>query len=191
MGPTPIVSTSKVAWGPRPARFLLCVLLVGGATSWLLRSGAAPAPLQPALRDRARQPTAVGAVGALGAVGGPGLASVSAEGTAVRRMALPPETVEPFAKVARVLVQGRVVHRGLALAGWELTFHPAGPDPRPETDWDITDDDGHFEVMLPVASYTVRSSDCVTWVAELLVPPGERGLTIDFHLPPAAVDSPD
>lgn len=84
-----------------------------------------------------------------------------------------------------------MVHRGRALADWELTFHPAGPDPQPETDWDITDDDGHFGVVLPVGSYTVRSTDGGTWTTDLHVPAGERGLTVDFDLPPAAVESPN
>ena len=182
MGLTPIVSTSDVGWGPWRARFLLWALLVGGAASWFVRPAAGLAALQPALQGR--PPTAT-------AVGEPGLAPVSAGRTAEPRMALPPGTVEPPAREARVLVQGHAYYCGFALAGWELTFHPSGLDPHLETDWDITDDDGHFEVLLPVASYTVRSTDGGTWAADLLVPPGEHGLTVDFDLPPAAVDAPD
>ncbi len=90
-----------------------------------------------------------------------------------------------------MLVQGHVVHRGKAIAGWELTFHPTGSELRPETDWDITDDDGHFEVLLPVASYTVRSGAGGPWASRLLVPPGVHKLTIDFVLPPGAADLRD
>ena len=104
-------------------------------------------------------------------------------GGAPPRTALALDTPDLPAREPRVRVRGHVYHRGLAVAGWELTFQPAGPGSDVEADWDITGDDGQFEVQVPAASYTVRIGDAGAWATDLLVPSSERELTVDFDLP--------
>lgn len=88
----------------------------------------------------------------------------------------------------RVRVLGRMSRAGLPVADYDLAFHAlhAGLASDPE-DWDVTDEDGRFEVELPVGGYAVIHADGGPWIRDVLVPGDEPELALDIDLPLRAI----
>ncbi|MEW6074219.1 MAG: hypothetical protein AB1726_16695 [Planctomycetota bacterium] len=85
------------------------------------------------------------------------------------------------ASMPAVRVRGRVLRGGWSVEGWDLEFRTAGPD-GPEVDWDFTDEEGRYEVLLPAASCFVTSPEDESWTARLDVPVGQESWTRDIEL---------
>ncbi len=83
-----------------------------------------------------------------------------------------------------VRVHGQVRWAGRPVSDYDLAFQAAG-EKAGETDWDFTDEDGRYEVLLPASSYAVLHDDEGHWVADVVVPEGRDELVLDFDLPAA------
>jgi hypothetical protein len=98
---------------------------------------------------------------------------------------VPARDVAPSPDEGFVLVRGRVRRCGLPVGRLELDFVPASAaldDDEDEDDWDLSDEDGRFEVELAPGSYVVRN-DGGAWLGDVTVPAGVAELAIDLQLP--------
>ncbi len=96
----------------------------------------------------------------------------------VRRSSLllpmPPELVR---------VHGRVQRYGRPVAGCEVAFRTLEERFGEEADWDLTDEDGRYEVRLLAASYVLAGDDDEPWTTNAVIPEGPEEFVLDIELP--------
>ncbi len=105
---------------------------------------------------------------------------------AALRESVVPGGVDPAAvaePAPRVRVHGRVWRGGRPVEGVALAFvrseEGASGD---DVDWDLSDEDGTYEVRLPAASYRVVGDDGEISTQDVSVPSGLEELACDIHL---------
>lgn len=87
-----------------------------------------------------------------------------------------------------VRVHGRVRRGGRPVADYDLSFHLAGGGLADDgVEWDFTDDEGRYEVVLPPARYLVLNGEQGPFRTDVVVPPGEPELQLDLDLPAGRV----
>ncbi len=89
----------------------------------------------------------------------------------------------PLGGEARVRVHGRVLRAGLPVAGYDLAFHARGSGLEgDDEDWDFTDEQGRYEVLLAPGSYLVLNDTAGPWTADVAVPGDRDELAVDIEL---------
>ena len=83
-----------------------------------------------------------------------------------------------------VRVHGQVRRGGRPVAKVDLAFRAIGAElDDDEGDWDFTDENGRYEVLLAPARYVVLNDDEGSWITNMVVSAGEDELVLDLDLP--------
>ena len=84
-----------------------------------------------------------------------------------------------------VRVHGQVRQAGRPVANYDLVFKPLddGRDVG-QGDWDFTDSNGRYEVLLPAAAYAILNDDEGPCLWNVVVPRNKAELVLDLDLPP-------
>lgn len=93
---------------------------------------------------------------------------------------LPSEDLESDRQ--RIRVRGLVSANGQPADGLDVFFRGAGDAEEAGRDWDMTDEDGRFEVRLPAARYDVFDEEG-RWLARLTLGSAVEEYTLDIDLP--------
>lgn len=98
-----------------------------------------------------------------------------------------PERVELHvaSKTQAVLVRvhGYVTRRGLPVHDFDLLFQVVGTGLDEWYEWEFTDHDGAFEVLLEPGSYLVRGDDGGPWITNVVIHAGATEQALDIRLP--------